>query len=503
MSKNAKYNTLTALLLQITTAISGLILPQLFIRTYGSSMNGMVTSVTQFISYLSLVEAGIGAGSIVALYRPLANDDDSLISKILSTTKDFYRKSGIIFILLLLVLTVVYPLITSNQVDKGTTTWMIIILSLSAMCDYFIIGKYRVLLTADQKLYVIHFWQILGTIANILVTVFLVYFKYDIVVVKGLSTLIYIARFIFVVCYVRKNYKNINFCEEPDPGLINQKWDAFIHQIAGLIVVNSGIVLLTIFGYDFKEISVFTIYNMIINVLNNLLMSFYNALTPIFGRIYARDNKNQLLKSFDIYEGLFFVLVFSVSACFLFLVLPFVNLYISGVSDVNYIRPEYAITGAGVILAFNLYDPAMTIINGAGHYQQTRNYSIICSIINIIVSVFAIIIFGPVGIFIAEIFSQLYIDFAFIIYNGKNIAINSLRKTFFRLLLFGSLFLLSIFLYTMHLTFNTNNYLQWFLLAALTFVLTLLINFFGLCFFEKDFLKKMLGNKRHIKELKK
>ncbi|WP_227164030.1 hypothetical protein, partial [Thomasclavelia ramosa] len=61
---------------------------------------------------------------------------------------------------------------------------MICILSLSSIFDYFFLGKYRVLLTADQKLYVINYVQCIGTILNIVVTITLIRMNFTILTVK-------------------------------------------------------------------------------------------------------------------------------------------------------------------------------------------------------------------------------------------------------------------------------------------------------------------------------
>lgn len=488
---NVKKNTFSALMLQIVTAISGLILPQLFIRTYGSTMNGMVTSVSQFISYLSLVEAGIGAASIAALYRPLEEKNHSLINKILSTTKKFYLKAGVIFVLLLIALLIFYPLLSSSQIDYETTIWMILILSISALTDYFIIGKYRVLLTADQKYYIITFCQIIAQLLNLLITILLIYLNLDIIIVKGISTLVYISRFIFIIWYVKKRYTYLNFKADTDDMLISQKWDAFIHQLAGLVVVNSGVVLLTVFGYDFADISVFTIYNMIITVLNNLLISFYNALAPTFGNIIAKKDLVLLKKSFREYELFFFIILFSVVATYLLLIIPFMSLYTQGITDAQYIRFDYALAGAGVIIGFNLYNPAMTVINAAGHYKETKKFSLNCAIINIIVSIISIVLFGPIGIFIAEICSQLYIDYSFIKYNGLHIIKDKLILTLKRLMRFLMIFVsICIFYMFNYQLFYTNSFIIWIMYGIILFFSFVIINLLASLIFEK-LLKKV------------
>ena len=52
-------NTFWSLLLQVVTLAVGFIVPQVIIKVYGSETNGLVSSLTQFVGYISLVEAGI------------------------------------------------------------------------------------------------------------------------------------------------------------------------------------------------------------------------------------------------------------------------------------------------------------------------------------------------------------------------------------------------------------------------------------------------------------
>ena len=173
-SRKALKNILANLILQITVALSGLILPRFFIIAYGSAMNGMIVSVTQFISYLALVEAGVSAASIVGLYKPLADNNIDEINRILSATKRFYYRSGIAYVLLLVFLVVLYPMLVQNQIQPGITRFMIIILATSNLVDYLFLGKYKVLLMANQKGYVMMLVQTLGTVLNTIITVWLI-----------------------------------------------------------------------------------------------------------------------------------------------------------------------------------------------------------------------------------------------------------------------------------------------------------------------------------------
>ena len=65
-------NTLCSLLQHLCTILCGLILPREILIHYGSDMNGLVLSITRFLSYTALLELGIGAVIPAALYSPLA-----------------------------------------------------------------------------------------------------------------------------------------------------------------------------------------------------------------------------------------------------------------------------------------------------------------------------------------------------------------------------------------------------------------------------------------------
>ena len=109
-SKKFFYNTVFTALLQVVTIISTFIIPRFMLKYYGSEINGLVTSITQFVAYFNLVEAGLSAAAVYALYKPLAEKNNGRISEIVSASKRFYLQAGYIFVSLTIGLAVFYPL---------------------------------------------------------------------------------------------------------------------------------------------------------------------------------------------------------------------------------------------------------------------------------------------------------------------------------------------------------------------------------------------------------
>ena len=341
-TERAFYNLIANLVLQIVTAAVGFILPALFITYYGSEVNGMIGSIKQFVAYLSLVEAGVGTASIAALYNPLANQQYLITDRILSATKIFYKRSGYIFLAFLIIISVVYPRLVQNEIEVKTSFLMVLIIGFGGLMEYFLIGKYRVLLTADQRNYIVSLIQALATGLNAIVSVILIIIGTDILIVQTVATLIFLSRYFFIRYYMRLNYTYVTFRSEPNFNAIEKRWSAFIHQIAGIVVFNSPVVIITIFC-GLKDVSIYVIYSMVFSAVGMIVGVFSNGLLAGFGEIIAVNEQETLRKAYDNYEYIFYGALAWAYTCAALLIMPFINVYSATFTDANYLRPDIAI----------------------------------------------------------------------------------------------------------------------------------------------------------------
>ena len=60
MGRTSKFvlNSASTALLQVVTMVAGFITPRFLLMAYGSDVNGLISSINQFITYFNLVEAG-------------------------------------------------------------------------------------------------------------------------------------------------------------------------------------------------------------------------------------------------------------------------------------------------------------------------------------------------------------------------------------------------------------------------------------------------------------
>lgn len=83
-------NTFAAIVQQVVTLICGFILPRLIISHYGSATNGLISSITQFLAFFSMMEMGVGAVVRSSLYKPLAGHDHDQVSRVLISSRRFF-----------------------------------------------------------------------------------------------------------------------------------------------------------------------------------------------------------------------------------------------------------------------------------------------------------------------------------------------------------------------------------------------------------------------------
>lgn len=459
-------NVITNLTLQIAVAISGILIPQFFIAIYGSAVNGLVASISQFITYMGLVEAGIGASGMVALFKPLTMDDKKSVNEIVSAARVFYLRSGMIFVGLVLLLIFVYPEIIENEIkDTSFVRLMIFILSINGIVDYFFLGKYRVLLNADQRAYIISIFQIIGIVIVTVVSLYLMNAGASAVLVKSVAAIVYIMRSVFVAIYVRKKYCWINFKTNPNYKSFGQRWAALTHQIVGMIVNNTDIVLLTLLlpKSALIEVSVYSVYNMVGYSLSNAMTSISNSLGAGFGEVISKDENDILCRTYSSYEYMFYIIIFIIYSCMAVLMYPFMELYSRSFGDAElYTRWSLValFTLAGLIQTIRL--PGLTLIIAAGHYKQTKWRAILEAAINLVISIALLSHLGIVGVLIGTCASYLYRTTDVIVYSSSRFVPGTLQRTFSRIFRNGLICLLLVLIGVRFLAEKIDTWVEWF-----------------------------------------
>ena len=438
--KRAIINIISSVLLQLVTIICGFIVPRLIIRNFGSNVNGLIQSITQFLAYITLLESGFGPVVRSVLYKPIANNDKTTIENILKTSERFFRKIAVIFLVYILVLCVVFPLIVSGEFSNLFTISLVLIIAISTFMDYFFGMTYRIYLQAEQKTYVISVIQIGTLILNTIIIVALIKFGASIQIVKLVSALIFVLRPILQNIYVKKKY-NINLKQARNDYKIEQKWDGLAQHIAYVVHTKTDMVILSLCS-NMTEVSVYSVYLLVVNGVKRVVHSFTGGIDAAFGDMIAKGEKENLNRAFKKYENLYLALAtiaFSVTFC---LIIPFVKYYTRGITDVNYIRPAFAYLMVLAEFICIIRQPYNDLVKVAGHFKQTRIGAWVEAISNIVISLILVWQFGIIGVAIGTLFAMSIRTIEFMYHTSKYILNRSVWYTFRKLLIVGIVFVI-------------------------------------------------------------
>jgi len=153
------------------------------------------------------------------------------------------------------------------------------------------------------------------------------------------------------------------------------------------------------------------------------------------------ESKEAFIKFYDAYEVYFMGLIFSILTVVYILILPFMRLYTSGVTDINYINVWLPVLFVIIKLLTNARTSSNNLITIAGHFKKTQNRSIMESAINLIASIVFVIFMGMYGVLLGTIAALLYRSIDIVVYASKNLLNRSPWVTFRRWLTNAVLFI--------------------------------------------------------------
>ncbi|MDD7739716.1 MAG: polysaccharide biosynthesis C-terminal domain-containing protein [Fusicatenibacter sp.] len=490
------YNTLFNLLQQLAAAICGLIVPRLIIGHYGSSVNGTISSISQFLSYITFLEAGVGAVVNSALYKPLAKKDHHALSCVVVATERYFRTIARLFLIYIAIVAVFFPFVVADQFSWWFSFSMVIIISISTFAQYYFGLTYQLVIQSDQKLYLTSLVQIVTLFLNTVVVLICVSLNVQIHLLKLISATVYVLRPLFYNYYVKRHYQ-IDKTVEPDKDTIRQKWDGLGQHIAYVIHANTDVTVLTLFA-NVKIVSVYSVYHSVIYGIVNVVNSFTNGIYASIGNLIANDEEEKLKDTFDLYETLNFILITIFFTTTGIMLLPFVRIYTAGVTDVNYERPLFAVLLVLAEAAYCMRNPYSTVILSAGHFRQTNQICYLEAAVNIILSVILVYKFGIVGVAVGTLCAMLLRTFHHVYYLSKRI----LYRSIWKFVKGFSLCILCVLIITaiVHFCFpvQANNYLVWVLYAVPVFALSAAVTLGVYYIAYPSMIKRILGIFRNL-----
>lgn len=412
---------------QLVAIVSGMLIPKFMIGSYGSSVYGAASSIGQFLSYVTLLEGGIGGVARAELYQPLVQNNEKDISRIYNTIVRYFRIIGGLFLVYTVILACIYPQMADvSFFSTDYTFFLVIVISISTIAQYFFGIANLTLLNADQKRYISNAVMIVTTAVNAILVIVLVECGCDILMVKLCSSCVFVLRPILFSWYVKKHY-HLDTREKGDKTVLKQKWTGLGQHLAYYLHTNTDVTVLTILA-DLKSIAVYSVYNLVVSSIRNIVTSLTGGMEAIFGEMIARKEDKELAKVYQYYE-----LIISFASLVLFgtaaiLIIPFVKLYTKDFVDAQYVQPLFAVVVLFTEAINCMFLPCCALPIAANKFKETRWGAYGEALINIVVSCILVVWNPLLGVAIGTAVSVLYKNLYYFWYVSKNILHTSVKQ---------------------------------------------------------------------------
>ena len=443
-AKRSFFNAFSGLFSQFVSIALGVIIPRLVLVQLGSEANGLLSATQQALVYLDLLESGIGTAALQALYKPAAERDRAAVSGIFNAIRREYIKIGTAYAVLVCGLSVLFPFFIKTELPFHTVLLTVLLGGMGQAVRFLFQAKYRVLLQAEGRGYVLINANLLLNVSISLGKIILLICGFSLIAVQLLYFLCGLLQTMLLTLYAKKQYSWLDRTAPLDTTATAQHRAVLVHQISGLIFQNTDVLLLSVVC-GLKTTSVYSMYVMLFGMVGTAVSAINGSMSFVMGQTYHTDRARflQLYRAFETYNmALTFALYLTADV----FILPFLKLYTAGVTDISYLDPILPHLFVCTYLLSNGRAAAQRVIEYAGHFQKTQNRSVIESALNITISLLLVGLLGMYGVLIGTIAALLYRTNDMILYASHKLLHAPARRTYRKFLCNGALFVLLWFL---------------------------------------------------------
>lgn len=413
------YNSIASFARQIIAIICGLIVPRLIIDHFGSAANGTISSMSQFISITALIQGGVSGATRVAFYKPVAMHDRNLTSKVYVTSRLYFRRFALFLFAYIIVLASIYEKCFKSAFDYRDSFLLVVIIGSTAVAEYLFGITNELLLFADQKGYINSILIGCTTIISSLACVVMIRSGASMIAVKLIGGSFFTIRPVILQLIVKHKYR-IDKNTRPDLSVIGQRHSALAKSIAYYVHTSTDTLVITAFLTP-VWVSVYAVHRYVTISISSIVSSVLGNTEVVFGQLFAKKDFSAIDREFYIYDLLSKILSGTFFFTAMILITPFVEYYTSGVKDVSYYHPVFAVLLCSAEMIYCMSLTYNNMVMGAGHIKQTKWISITEAMINIVLSVVLVFLAGIEGVAIGTFVAFVFNTAANLIYVKKNI----------------------------------------------------------------------------------
>ena len=408
--------------------IVSIVSSRIVLVAFGSEINGLLSSVNQIFAYVALVEAGIGTATISALYRPLADKDETGVGRVIAAAQACYQSSAKWYFVCVLVVSFIWPMLLSTNISYASIWILIFLQGLSGVCTYWYTSAAINYLQACGKNYINNNVHLTATLLTHVLKIAICFAGWSYLYISAAILTVNVLKCFFYQCWIRKACPTYFAEKRIDKTLIKQRKSFLIHEISGVIFAGTDTIILSLFC-GLKEVSIYAVYALIYSAMRGIIGQVFSGTAYLLGNGYSKG-MDIYTKIHDRFNLIYVCFVFALYTIAYWLTIPFISLYTHGITDANYVDIRLPLLFVTIELLSSCRIADGQLIKISLHAKDTIQRSIVEAVINIVVSLIAVQYLGMYGVLIGTIVALLYRTNDIILYANKRILNRSPKKEY-------------------------------------------------------------------------
>lgn len=384
---------------------------KIFLDCLGADFIGLSGTLGNILGYLNLAELGVGAAISFFLFKPIQLQEREKICEILSVFGYLYRRIGQVILGAGILISLFFPLIFKHiDLSLGIVYFSFFSFLGSSLIGYFI--NYRqILLSADQKNYLVAiYFQSAGLVKTAL-QIFLAYTYRNLYVWVAVEFVFGVIGCIILNKKINQEYPWLHtdigegkILLKKYPDILKNTKQIFIHKIKDFLLTRSDEIMIFAF-VSLKMVAYYGNYTMILTKISLLFSSVLDSVGAGVGNLVAEGDKEKMMKVFwELMVIRHFIAGFMFFSIY-FLIEPFISLWLGA----EYILDKWIL----VLLLINLYimqsRGVVDMFNHAhGLYADTWS-AWVELVLNLGITIVGGLKWGIAGILLGKIVSTLFI----------------------------------------------------------------------------------------------
>lgn len=409
-TRNTMKNMSVMFIMQMVNVLTSFICRTFFVKLLPTEYLGLSGLFTNIIAVLSLSELGFGNVIIIHLYKPLAENDQEQICRLMNFYRKAYNAVGIFIAVCGFALTPFLDFLVKSEENIPYLKGYFLLFILQAATSYFFAYK-RSILSASQQEYICSFiGQSIRVITNVLQILFLwlthQYVAYLLVsIATGLCNNIVVSTIADKKFPFLKNGKKHKLDKSQTKNMFKNVSSMMLHKV-GNTVINStdNILISSMLGVIYTGL--YSNYLLIMNVITQIITIGLNAVSASVGDFNARKTAVEKKELFDSLQLVSMWIFGMSSVCFACLFQPTISLWLGD----QYLL-DYSVV---IVLCINFYINGQLRAPGTfsdinGIYVKTKFKPIFMAIINLTTSIICLKLLGLIGVFIGTLVSYILV----------------------------------------------------------------------------------------------